>query len=258
MPLGLSNAPSTFQRLMNSVFQEALDRFCSVYLDDILIYSEDVPSHLHHIKWVLSKLREHHLKAKPTKCEFGLTELEYLGHIITNGSVKPDPRKTQAILKWKSPENIKQLQTFLGFCNYYGKFVPHFAHLASPLYNLLKKDVKWTWTSTEEQAMRALCTALSSHPVLALPDFSIPFQVECDASDVAVGGVLTQNSRPIAYLSKTLTSAEKNYSVHDRELLSIVTCCKAWRPYLDGQRTTVITDHKPLTYLATQPNLNKR
>ena len=147
---------------------------------------------------------------------------------------------------------------FLGMCNYYSKFVSNFANTAAPLYKLLQKDTPWIWTSAQQIAFDKLKYALTHAPVLALPNFDQPFEMETDASDVAVGSVLTQQSRLVAYFSKSLTTAEHNYPVHDRELLAIILCCKRWRPYLDGQRTTVYTDHKPLIHLQSQTNLNKR
>ena len=168
-----------------------------------------------------------------------------------------DPAKTEAIDKCPKPTCVKELQIFLGMCNYYAKFVASFANVAAPLYALLHKDNPWKWTKECEAAFEALKYALTHTPVLRLPDFNDPFELETDASDIAVGGVLTQHGFPVAYYSKALNTAECNYPVHDRELLAIVQACKRWRPYLAGSRTVVWTDHKPLINVAIQLNLNK-
>ena len=156
LPFGLCNAPATFQRLMNKVLGPNLDKFCTVYLDDILVFSATPKEHFFHLRWVFERLRAHHLRAKMKKCEFGLSELQYLGHIVSGQGISADPAKVSALKTWPSPENVKDLQTFLGLCNYYAKFIPGYAHIATPLYALLRKNVPWTWSDKHENAKTML------------------------------------------------------------------------------------------------------
>ncbi|CAI7764841.1 unnamed protein product [Closterium sp. NIES-53] len=176
--------------------------------------------------------------------------------------VHVDPRKIEAVKKWKVPENMKELQQFLGFTNYYNRFVPQYAKIAAPLTDLLKKYTPFKWDTPHQQAMEQLHTALTTTPVLILPDPKKDYVVEADASDQAVGAVLMQDHgnglQPIAYLSKKLHGAELNYPIHDKEALAIVVAFKAWRCYLEGAKTTVYTDHYSLKYLKSQPTLSRR
>ena len=173
---------------MNEIFRSALDKFVTVYLDDILVFSKDPAQHERHLRWVFSKLREHGLHAKRRKCDFALRQLEYLGHIITPEGIRVHPGKTSAIDKLAQPTCKKELQMFLGMCNYYVKFVRDYAHTAAPLYELLRKDVHWGWTAARQHAFDALKRALCDAPVLTMPDFTRPFIIETDASQVAIGG----------------------------------------------------------------------
>ncbi|GJP80631.1 hypothetical protein CLOP_g10832 [Closterium sp. NIES-67] len=262
MPFGLTNAPATFQAEMNHILRPLLDECVVVYLDDILIYSRDMKQHVEHLRRVFEILRRERFYVKLSKSEFALEKVQFLGHLVSAQGVHVDPKKVEAVRTWKTPENVKELQQFLGFANYYNRFVPQYAKLAAPLTNLLKKNTPYKWETKHQEAVEQLKQALTSAPVLTLPDPERDYVIEADASDQAVGAVLMQDQgnglQPIAYLSKKLHGAELNYPIHDKEALAIVIAFKAWRCYLEGRRTTVYTDHCSLKYLKTQPNLSRR
>ena len=262
LPFGLTNAPATFMTLMNDIFREQLDQFVVIYLDDILVYSKTKNEHSQHVKEVLGILRKHRLYAKITKCEFFQKRIEYLGHYISAEGVAVDDRKVKAIKDWPAPTTVSETRSFLGLANYYRKFVPNFSLVAAPLTALLQKEKTFTWTDKENEAFKTLKEKLTTAPVLLIPDSSQPFVVTTDASDVAIGAVLTQNQgqgeQPVAYESRKLTAAELNYPVHEKELLAIVYSIKLWRHYLEGRKFTVITDHAALEFIKTQTNLSRR
>ncbi|GJP69600.1 hypothetical protein CLOP_g592 [Closterium sp. NIES-67] len=262
MLFGLTNAPATFQAEMNHILRPLLDDCVVVYLDDILIYSRDMKQHVEHLRRVFEILRRERFYVKLSKREFALEKVQFLGHLVSAQGVHVDPKKIEAVRTWKTPENVKELQQFLGFANYYNRFVPQYAKLAAPLTNLLKKNTPYKWEPKHQEAVEQLKQALTSAPVLILPDPERDYVIETDASDQAVVAVLMQDQgnglQPIAYLSKKLHGAELNYPIHDKEALAIVIAFKAWRCYLEGRRTTVYTDHCSLKYLKTQPNLSRR
>ena len=193
MPFGLTNTPATFMTLMNDIFREFLDSFVIVYLDDILVYSKTKEKHLKHIHLVLGKLRKHHLYGKLSKCEFLKNEVEYLGHHISALGISVDQHKVEAIKSWPTPTNVSELRSFLGLANYYRKFVKGFSAIASPLTSLLHKDKPYLWEKEQQSAFNALKQSLTSAPVLTLPDPTKPFTLTTDASDFAIGAVLSQN-----------------------------------------------------------------
>ncbi|CAI7782923.1 unnamed protein product [Closterium sp. NIES-53] len=262
MPFGLTNAPATFQAEMNHILRPLLDECVVVYLDDILIYSRDMKQHIEHLRRVFEILRREKFYVKLSKSKFALKKVQFLGHMVSAQGVHVDPKKIEAVRTWKTPENVKELQQFLGFANYYNRFVPQYAKIAAPLTNLLKKNTPFKWEDVHQQAVEQLKTALTSAPVLILPDPEKDYVIEADASDQAVGAVLMQDQgkglQPIAYLSKKLHGAELNYPIHDKEALAIITAFKTWRCYLEGRETTVYTDHCSLKYLKTLPTLSRR
>ncbi|CAI7895943.1 unnamed protein product, partial [Closterium sp. NIES-53] len=205
---------------------------------------------------------EKNFYVKLSKSDFALKKVLFLGHMVSPEGIHVDPRKIEAVKKWKVPENMKELQQFLGFTNYYNRFVPQYAKIAAPLTDLLKKYTPFKWDTPHQQAMEQLQTALTTTPVLILPDPEKDYVVEADASDQAVGAVLMQDHgnglQPIAYLSKKLHGTELNYPIHNKEALAIVVAFKAWRCYLEGAKTTIYTDHCSLKYLKSQPTLSRR
>lgn len=251
MPFGLCNAPSTFQSLMNSVFRTHLRKFVLVFFDDILVYSRSWEDHLEHVRIVLQILEEQSLFAKLKKCVFGKSELEYLGHIISGDGVKVDQEKIRAMLDWPQPTTITELRGFLGLTGYYRKFVKNYGLIARPLTNLLKKG-KFEWTAPAETAFVELKTAMTTTPTLAMPDFNTPFIIQTDASGEGIGAVLTQNGKPLAFMSRSLGVAKQSWSTYAREMLAIVIAIRTWRPYLLGRRFTIQTDQKSLRFLLEQ------
>ncbi|CAI7766698.1 unnamed protein product [Closterium sp. NIES-54] len=250
MPFGLTNAPATFQMTMNEAFRPLLDKCVIIYLDDILVYSRDKQQHLADLEAVFIVLDKHRLLTKGSKCEFFQDRLEFLGHVISETEVEIDPKKLDTLKAWHPPTNITELQSFLGFVNYVRRFVPDMARLTAPLTDLLLKGVAFTWGEKEHAAFSTLKNVLYSPPVLRITDPHRPFEVVTDASDIAIGAVVLQDFgsglQPIAYESRKLHPPEKNYMIHDHEMLAIVHAFKVWRCYLTGADVTVRTDHKSL------------
>jgi hypothetical protein len=251
MPFGLTNAPATFQCLMNSIFSEQIRRFVIVFLDDILIYSRSWVEHVCHLRLVLQTLRDHQLYAKLSKCSFAQESISYLGHIISRQGVATDADKTQVMLAWPTPSSATELRGFLGLTDYYRKFVNGYGILAKPLTNLLTKK-GFNWSEQAEHVFNQLKQAMVSTPVLALPNFDLPFTVETDACDTGVGAILSQNGHPIAYLSKALGINNRKLSVYEKEFLAVMMAVDKWRPYLQRGPFTIVTDHKSLVNLQDQ------
>ena len=265
MPFGLCNGPASFQHFINDTLREYLDRFCTAYLDDILIYSDDEIEHALHVKQVLVKLREAGLQADITKCAFGVTEVPYLGLIVTTKGVKMDPAKIDTVINWPAPVNVRDVQSFLGFANFYRRFVFGFSKIASPLTNLTKKGTKFSWTSDCQQTFNTMKKAFTSDLILMHFDPDKKIVVETDASDFVSAGILSQYDekdilRPVAYFSKKHNPAECNYEIYDKELMAIVRAFEEWRPELEGsaQPIDVISDHKNLEYFTSTKLLSRR
>ncbi|CAI7879822.1 unnamed protein product [Closterium sp. NIES-53] len=232
MSFGLCNTPATFQVEINHILRPLLVECVVVYLDDILIYSKNMKDHVEQLRKPFKIMWRNTFYMKPSKSDFALKKMQFLRHMVSAEVVNVDPRKIEAVKKWKVLENVKDLQQFRGFINYYKRFIPQYAKIATPLTNLLKKDTPFTWDTPQQQAMEQLQTALTIAQVLILPDQDKDYVVEADASDQAVGAVLMQDHgrglQPIAYLSKKLHGAEPNYPIHDKEALAISTAFKAW------------------------------
>jgi hypothetical protein len=201
MSFGLTSAPAYFMYLMNSVFMPELDKFVVVFINNILIYSKNLEDHARHLHIILQRLREHHLYAKFSKCEFWLDTVKFLGHTISNDGISVDPSKVQQVMDWKTPTSVHQIRSFLGLAGYYHRFIPDFSKIAKPMIELLKKRVKFSWNEKCEETFHTLRAHLTIALVLAQPDNSKPFDVYCDASGIGLGCVLMQNNRVIAYAS---------------------------------------------------------
>ncbi|KAM1721715.1 hypothetical protein ACFX12_023218 [Malus domestica] len=258
MPFGLTNAPAAFMRLMNEVFQKYLDKFVIVFIDDILVYSKSQADHIRHLNLVLRKLREHQLYAKFSKCQFWLTEVAFLGHVVSAQGIQVDPQKIAAVENWEQPRTVTEVRSFLGLAGYYRRFVQDFSMIALPLTKLTRKDVKFEWDENCERSFQQLKYCLTHAPVLVLPDDSGNFEIYSDASLNGLGCVLMQHNKVIAYASRQLKNHERNYPTHDLELAAIVFALKIWRHYLYGEKCKIFTDHKSLQYLFTQHDLNLR
>ncbi|KAL0183658.1 hypothetical protein M9458_019354, partial [Cirrhinus mrigala] len=236
MPYGLANAPSVFQDFMHEIFREYLDKFLVIYIDDILIYSPSLQDHRLHVRKVLSKLREFHLFLMAEKCTFHQSHTQFLGYHIDASGVSMDNSKIEAIVNWPAPSTVKELQRFLGFSNFYRRFINNFSILVSPLTSLLKgKPRTLTWTPEATLAFERLKEAFTSAPILVHPDPQKPFVVEVDASTTGVGAILSQQQgnppqlKPCAYFSRKFNPAEKNYDISNRELLAIKLALEEWR-----------------------------
>ena len=255
MPFGLKNAPAVFQSFINSVLRPFLEKFVILYLDDILIFSNTLEEHHNHVRQVLEKLIENNLYAKLSKCEFDKDKVEFLGHVISGKGISTDPNKIKSIEEWPVPKSVKDVQRFVGLCNYYRRFVENFANIAKPLHQLTKKNIKFEWTEKCNIAFLELKKRLTTAPILAYPNFEKPYIVECDASNVAIGAILSQKDdnnklHPVAYYSRSLNNAEINYSITEKELLAIKEAFSTWRHLLLGakHKITVYTDHRNLLY----------
>lgn len=259
LPFGLTNAPSTFSALMADVLQPHRDKYAEGFLDDILIHSATMEEHVGHVRAVLETLRQHHLFAKRSKCEFGVSKVDFLGHTISGEGINVDKKKIEAITQWPRPTTSTQVRSFVGLCNFYRRFVKDFAKIAAPLTSA---QTTFTWGPEEERAFNELKTALTTAPVLLTPDFSLPFHVYTDASQFAIGATLLQDQgnglQPVAYESRKLNPAERRYAVHEQEMLAVVHALRTWRCYLEGTKFKVNSDNLSLKYLATQPHLTGR
>ena len=238
LPFGITNAPSAFQRVMAEVFRP-IRKHVLLYLDDVLCHAPDPETHEKVLERAFQLLSDHQFYLKLSKCSFQMTEVNYLGHVISGGKVSPDPKKTQAVADWPTPTNVAQLRSFVGLATWFRKFIQGFSRLTLPLTALTKQNAPWVWTAECQAAFDAIKQALVSAPVLVLPDFNQPFSVVCDASDYGIGAVLLQNDRPVAYESRRFAPAELNYTVSEKEALAVIHALKVWRCYLEsGQEVT--------------------
>jgi len=259
MPFGLTNAPALFCTLMNDIFREWLDDFVVVYIDDILIYSSSLEEHEEDLRKVFQRLRENKLYAKLEKCEFGVTEVDFLGHRITQEGLMMDDHKVKAILDWEPPKLVPALRSFLGLASYYCKFIKNFAKIAAPLTNLLKKSVvTYDWDEACDEAFGTLKGILVKAPVLKLPDFDKDFEIHSDASDFAIGGVIVQDGRPMAFESKKLSETERRWPTLEKEMWAVIHCFKTWGHYIGSKDVVVWTNNVTLKYFSTQPKLSSK
>lgn len=262
MPFGLKNAPATFQRAMNNILGEYIGTRCYVYLDDIIVIGYNLENHLENLKCVLKRLSDFNLKIQLDKCEFLKRETEFLGHIISSDGVKPNPDKIEKIIQWPMPKNQKEIKQFLGLVGYYRRFIKDFSKISRPMTKFLKKDSTIdTKDSSYINAFNTLKQILSTDQILAYPQFDLPFILTTDASGYALGAVLSQIQenveKPIAFASRTLSEPETRYATNEKEALAILWAVNKFKPYLYGQKFTLVTDHKPLTFIKTSDKNQK-
>jgi RNase H-like domain found in reverse transcriptase/Reverse transcriptase (RNA-dependent DNA polymerase)/Integrase zinc binding domain/Integrase core domain len=255
---GLTNAPATFQAVINEVFGDKIGKILLAYLDDILVFSKTREEHFAALRYVLTKLREHTLFANLQKCHFFKESVTFLGHSISAEGLRPSPQKLQVVLDWAPPKNINQLQSFLGLLNYFRKFILGYAILTKPLTDLLKHDTLFNWTPECQAAFELCKQKLTSAPVLALPDNTKPFELVCDACKTGLGAVLIQDRHPICFEGRKLTAAEQNLDGGEQELLAVIYALHKFRCYLEGTTFTLVTDHLPNTYFKTQVHLSPK
>ena len=261
LAFGLANAVPTFQRLMQRVLEGLTPKKCLVYLDDILVTGRDFEEHLRNLEEVLQAIQEAGLKLKPSKCVFAQTSLKYLGFIVSNKGLAPDPEKVKAVAEYEQPENLTELRRFMGLVSYYRRFVSGFSDIASPLHKLMQKDVRFIWNTECDDAFKTLKEQLITCPILSFPDNKGEFMLYTDASDVGVGAILTQKlangeEKVISYASKAFSRAEKNWTTTEKEAYAIVWSLEYFHAYVHGRPVTVYTDHKALQWLRNikQPN----
>jgi len=267
MFFGLTNSPTTFQTMMDDIFEDLISEgVVVVYLDDILIFTETLEEHWKITHHILELLERHKLYLHSDKCEFEKTTIEYLRVIILCNSVAMDLAKIAGITEWPALTNKKEVQSFLGFTNFYRWFIRDFSEHAHPLFNLTRNDSGWRWGEAEHTAFAQLKGSVTSAPILISPDLTKPFRIEADSSDFAMGAVLSQVSledekwHPVAFLSKSLSPIKRNYEIHNKEMLAIIQALQEWRHFIEGveHQCEIWMDHKNLEYFMTAKQLNWR
>lgn len=255
MLFGLANVPSSFQNFINDVLQRMFDDFCTAYINDILIYSNFKKEHQAHVCKVLAALQKAGLQADINKCEFHVTEISYLGLIISTDGIRMDPKKVEAVQNWETPTCIKDVQAFIGFANFYRRFIRVFSNIIRPMINAIKKNKAFCSTSNCQKSFDLLKERFVTAPILAHFDFEKECIVEIDASDNVPAGVLSQYGNdgllhPIAFFSRKHLPQEINYKIYDKELLAIIRAFEEWRPMLEGAGLPmkILTDHRNFTY----------
>ena len=249
MPMGLKNSPSTFQKLMNTVIYTIQPIKAFVYLDDIVVFGDSIEEHTNNLLKVFNALRNHNLKIEPSKCKLLHKEITYLGHTIKETGIKPTQANVKTILDMHTPKTLKEVRSFLGMINFYGKFIPNVSDIRKPLHELLKKNAEFIWDKNCDEAFKTLKNLLISEPILVRPNFEDCFVITTDASDYALGAVLSNEKTvecPIAYASRSLVGAEKRYHPIEKELLAIVWAVEHFKHYIYGNKFIVYSDHRPL------------
>jgi hypothetical protein len=255
MPFGLKNAPATFQQFMDDVFHKQLGQFAVVYVDDLAVYSNSEDEYLKHLEEIFKTMRQNQIYARREKCFFMQKKIPFLGHYVSEAGIETDPKKVETIKNWPQIDSVKKLRAFLGLAGYYHKFIKGYAQIALPLSNLLKSDVPFQWTQNQEEAKKALSEAITQSPILQKPDFTQPMTLTTDASDKALGAVLSQNDRPIAFLSKTFSQTECNWPIYEKEMYAVIYTLHKWEHWLLGVDLTIVTDNSALSHIQNQPKL---
>ena len=258
MLFGLTNAPSAFMDLMHRVFKSYLDQFVVVFVDDILICSQSEEEHEDHLRVILQLLRHHQLYAKFSKCKFWLTEVSFLGHMVSALSLSVDPEKVKAVMSLERSKSVFEIRSFLGLAGYYRRFIEDFSRLSTHMKRFTQNEVKFKWNDLCEKAFQELKRRLTSASILIVPERGRRYIMYCDASKAGLGCVLMQSGRVVAYGSRQLKNHEQNYPTHDIELAAIVFALKILCHYLYGEQFEVYSDHKSLKYIFIQRDLNMR
>jgi hypothetical protein len=257
MPFGLSNAPSTFMRVMTQVLRPFMGKFVVVYFDDILIYSKSKDQHLTHLEQVCTALRKESLYANLKKCSFFTDKVIFLGFVVSSEGVSADPQKIKAIVDWPEPKNIHEVRSFHGLATFYRRFIHGFSTIMAPITDCMKQG-EFKWSKAATRAFGEVKKKMTEAPVMRLPDFTKLFEVECDASGLGIGGVLSQERHPIAYFSEKLNDAKLRYSTYDKEFYAVVQALRHWCHYLLPKEFVIYSDHDALRHLNSQKKLNFR
>ena len=251
---------------MNDLFQDLINQGdMAIFIDDILVVTDIKKRHNELVKEVIKRLEENDLFVKPEKCKWKVRGVEFLGVVIGPKGVEMQKEKIEKVLNWPVPRNIKEVQKFLGLANYYRRFIKDFARIAAPLHVLVRKEQKWKWEKKQEEVFKKLKMVFTTEPILAILDIDREIIVEADVSDYVTGGVLSiryKNGkwRPVAFISKSLNTTERNYEIYNKEMLAVIRCLEAWRHYLEGAKLEfeIWTDHKNLQYFMISQKLNCR
>ncbi|CAL8155920.1 unnamed protein product [Prunus armeniaca] len=257
MPFGLSNAPSTFMRVMTEVLKPFLGLFVVVYFDDILIYSQTSEEHLIHLRQVLEALRKEQLYINLKKCSFLSDKVVFLGFVVSTNGLQADPEKIRAIMEWPVPQSVGDVRSFHGLVSFYRRFIRGFSSIMNPITECLKQN-SFEWSKSAQRAFEQIKVLMTEAPVLTLPDFEKLFTIECDASHVGIGAVLSQEGRPVEFFSEKLSGAKCRYSTYDLEFYALVRAIQHWEHYLAYKEFVVYSDHQALRYLNSQKKLNAR
>ncbi|GJU86546.1 reverse transcriptase domain-containing protein [Tanacetum coccineum] len=258
MPFSLTNAPAVFMDLMNHMCKPYLDKFVIVFIDDILIYSHNKEEHADYLRIIMELLKKEKLYAKFSKCDFWISIVQFLRHVIDSQGIHIDPAKIEAVKNWASPTTPTEVRQFLGLAGYYRRFIKGFSKIAKCLTELTQKNKKCIWGENQESAFQLLKQKLCEASILALPEGNNDFVIYCDASLQGLGAVLMQREKVIAYASRQLKPHEENYTTHDLELGAVVFALKIWRHYMNGTKCSVFTDHKSLQHILDHKELNMR
>ncbi|PKU81321.1 RNA-directed DNA polymerase [Dendrobium catenatum] len=256
MPFGLCNAPSTFMRLMTEVLKPFLNVSCVAYFDDILVFSSSLADHLVHLIEIFMVLRQNQLFLNPSKCEFATSSVYFLGFFISAAGVHVDKRKVEAIVNWPTPKSFTEIRSFHGLANFYRRFIYNFSSVMAPITDCLKMK-QFQWGEDQANSFDQIKVALSSAPVLALPNFDKPFHVDTDASGIGIGAVLSQENWPVEFFSEKLCPSRQKWSVYEQELYAVVRALKQWEPYLLHQEFVLCSDHRTLQFINKQKHINR-
>jgi len=266
MLFGMMNSPATFQGMMNEIMRDLINEGkMAVFVDDVLVGIDSEEGHDEIVVEVLKWLEENDLYVKPEKCSWKTNKVNFLGVVMDQGKIEMEEDKVAGVLDWPTPRTVRDVRKFLGLANYYRRFIKNFATLAKPLNMLTRKDEKWKWEKAQQKAFKQLKGIFTTRPLLVAPDLDKEFRVEVNASNFAIGGVLSikckdNKWRPVAYISKSLNEIEQNYEIHDKEMLVVIQCLEAWRHFLEGVKGKfeIWLDHKNLEYFISNQKLNRR
>jgi len=251
--------------MMNEILRDLINEGkVAAFVDDVLVGTEIEEGHDKVVEEILRRLEENDLYIKPEKCAWKVRKIGFLGVVIGPNGIEMEEEKVDRVLRWPEPKNMKDIRKFLGLANYYRRFIKDFARVARPINMLTRKDVKWQWGVEQQKAFNELKRVFTTKPVLAVPDLDKEFRVEADASNYATGGVLSMKCsdemwRPVAFISKSLSNTERNYEIHDKEMLAVIRCLEAWRHFLEGMtiKFEIWIDHKNLEYFIKAQKLNR-